>query len=85
MRAERFGSYSIVASAPARRLVALEVDAPVVLLLAAAAMANGQAALVVPPEPRFWGSSRGLYGSWSVISSNVERVTAAMPGEVGLY
>ncbi len=49
MRAERFGSYSIVARrAGHAELVALEVDPAVVLLLAAAAMANGQAALVVP-------------------------------------
>ena len=48
MRAERFGSYSIVASAGRHaELVALEVDAAVVLLLAAAAMADGEAALVV--------------------------------------
>ena len=46
MRAERFGSYSTVAScAGTSALVALEVDAPVVALLAAAAMANGHAAL----------------------------------------
>ena len=48
MRAERFGSYSTVASLRRHvELVALEVDAPVEALLAAAAMANGQPTLVV--------------------------------------
>ena len=48
MRAERLGSYSTVAEH--RRhvvLVALEVDPPVVALLAAAAVTHGHAALAV--------------------------------------
>ena len=49
MRAERFGSYSIVASRAGHAdLVALEVDPAVELLLAAAAMAHGEAPGVVP-------------------------------------
>jgi hypothetical protein len=47
-------------------------------------MAHGERPWLLRPEPRFLGSSRGLYGSVVVISSNVERVMPRMPGEVGL-
>jgi hypothetical protein len=51
-----------------------------VLLLAAAAMADGEpAGVVAPGRPR-----SGLYGSRVVISSKVERVICRRPGEVGL-
>ena len=67
------------------QLVALEVDPPVVLLLAAAAVANGHAGpALLRPEPRICGSSSGLCGSLVVISSKVERVICRSPGEVAL-
>jgi len=50
IRADRFGSYSIRGEASRDAdLVALEVDPAVVLLLAAAAMANRDSAGIVPP------------------------------------
>ena len=66
-------------------LVALEVDPAVVLLLAAAAMADGQ------PARRCSGRSRGSAARAAactarsvVISSKVERVICRRPGEVAL-
>jgi hypothetical protein len=53
------------------QLVALEVDPPVMLLLATATVTNGQ-------------PSSGLWGSLVVISSKVDRVICRSPGEVAL-
>ena len=66
-------------------LVALEVDAPVVALRAAAAVAHGHASLLVAAGCRAsWARASGLWGVSVVISSKVERVMNRRPGEVGL-
>src|SRR6266571_4183425 len=58
MRALRFGSYSIVATL----LVALEIDLPVQLSVAAALVASGDAALVVAAGVRRQRLHKALLG-----------------------
>ena len=87
MRAERFGSYSIVRDlAGDADLVAPEVDDAEALLGAAAAVAYGDLALVVAAGlPLLAAASSDFSGFERVISSKLWPVAPRRPGDVGLY
>src|SRR5215475_1533175 len=86
MRADRFGSYSIVATfAGMSRLSRLKSMMRYIRLWPPPRHHDVSWPRLLRPPDSFIGSISGLYGSWVVISSNVCTVWNLVPGDVGLY
>src|SRR5215218_82079 len=85
MRAERFGSYSTVATfAGMSRLSRLKSMMRYIRLWPPPRHQEVRCPWLLRPPVLFIGSISGLYGSWVVISSKVWTVWKRLPGEVGL-
>src|SRR5436189_5342677 len=85
MRAERFGSYSIVVTfAGMSRLSRLKSMMRYIRLWPPPRHHDVSSPLLLRPPVLLSGSTSGLYGSCVVISSNVCTVLNREPGDVGL-
>src|SRR6202022_1754935 len=85
MRAERFGSYSIVATvAGMSRLSRLKSMIRYIRLWPPPRHQDVRCPALLRPPVLCIGSTSGLCGSWVVISSNTATVWNRVPGDVGL-
>src|SRR5437773_4669728 len=86
MRAERFGSYSIVDTfAGMSRLSRLKSITRYIRLWPPPRHHEVSSPRLLRPPERCSGSTSGLYGRSVVMSSNVCTVWNREPGDVGLY
>src|SRR5262245_5285195 len=86
MRAERFGSYSIVDTvAGMSRLSRLKSMMRYIRLWPPPRHDDVSCPRLLRPPDSCSGSTSGWYGSWAVISSNTCTVWHRLPGDVGLY